>query len=171
MKIVVSEKFFRQWNALNPKDQRILTWGAVFLTMIIVYFVIFQPWQNHLESVRKRVADRVATLAAMQKAAAEVVVLRASANFGSQPGVQGVSLLSLVDLSARKKGLGPELKQVEPDGPENVRMSFENATFHRLMTWLVEVSHQGVSVLTVTMDKEKEPGRVKARLVLTRPGE
>ncbi|MEO5355149.1 MAG: type II secretion system protein M [Magnetococcus sp. XQGC-1] len=167
----MSEKFFRHWNALNPKDQRILTWGAVFFATVVVYFVIFQPWQNHLESVRKRVADRVATLATMQKAALEVAVLRSSASFEPHPGVQGVSLLSLVDLSARKKGLGSELKQVEPDGPESVRMLFENVSFHRLMTWMVEVSRQGVSVLTVTMDKEKEPGRVKARLVLARPGE
>jgi general secretion pathway protein M len=102
----------------------------------------------------------------MQESALKVKQLN-GANPAAGKGMEGRSLLSVTDDSARSAGLGAALKRVEPDGSTGVRVWLEDASFDSVAGWLsVMDTHYGVDVDSATLERAATTGRINARLSL-----
>ena len=150
------------WHNLQARDQRVLLIGAVVALPLLIFALIIDPFNQEVERLQQAVESNTELLDWMEQSAQQVKALR-----GSGPGRQSSgSLLSLVDASAKRNGLGGALKQVKPEG-SGVRLRLEQAAFDDMVRWLGRLgSEQGVGVTTLTMERLPASGQVNATVVL-----
>ncbi len=152
------------WQNLQAREQRTLLIGGVALALLLIYSLILDPFAEEMARMEKSVAADRELLAWMEQSAQQVQALRG--NGWAQRG--GGSLLSLVDASAKKNGLGGALKQVKPEA-SGVRLRFEQASFDDMVRWLGRLGvEQGVGVTSLSLERLPAPGQVNATVVLER---
>ncbi len=157
------------WQNLGARERRMVVIGAAALLVAGFYFMIWSPFVERLDHARQRVTAGLDALTWMQSKAAEARALQGAlgeAGTKVQPG----SLVSFIEENARKGGLGSVLKGVEPSGNDQVLVRFEQAYFHALIAWMIDLHAKGVDASSVSLEREQEPGKVRARLVLGRRG-
>ncbi|MBF0110344.1 MAG: type II secretion system protein M [Magnetococcales bacterium] len=157
------------WRGLGGRERRLVVIGGVALFVALFYAMVWSPFIEGLGHARQRVAAGVEAVTWMQGRATEAKRLLAALGGGETPIPAG-SLLSFVQESASKSGVGTALKGVEPTGNDQALVRFEQAHFHALVAWLIELHSRGVEPSSVTLEREQEPGKVRARLVLGRRG-
>lgn len=160
------------WRDLGGRERQIVAVGLAVLLVLVLYFMAWSPFVERLDTARKRVAASSETLNWMQSQASAVKAMKVGqgATGPSTLNLSG-SFLSFTEESAKKGGLGSALKSVEPSGNDQVLMKFEKAPFQALATWLIDLHGKGVDPFSVSLEREQEPGLVRARLVLGRRGQ
>jgi len=161
----------RKWQALQPRERRMLVLTAVVLSAVLFYLLVWTPLRTGIDETRRKVAAQEKQLAELQAMAAEVRRLRGRRrNQGTSP-LQG-SLLGTIQASAERKGLGGTLKKVQPSGQagRTVILWMENAPFDVLVDWLGLLGRQyGIRVSEISIERRDEPGRVNSRMILEAP--
>ncbi|BCO31810.1 hypothetical protein TspCOW1_19130 [Thiohalobacter sp. COW1] len=156
--------------SLAPRERAIVAAGAAVLLLLVLWLWLWEPLAQRVEELEQGVAVQEEDLAWMQQAAAEITQLRRSGGAGGAGGLQGRSLLTVVDQATRTAGLNTGLKRIEPEGQARVRVQFEQIAFDDFMRWLDGLQRQyGVFTQTITIEREEAPGRVNIRLTLDAP--
>ncbi len=157
------------WSGLQASERRILILGAVALGLILPYFAIWSPIQDDIEVLQQQVQEQQAVKRWMNQASAEVKQL-GGGSVAVQPR-DGRSLLAVVDQTAKRSGLGPGLKRLEPEGQAAVKVWLEQVSFDDMLRWLSSMEQKnGLAVATITIDRQDVAGRVNARLTLEMAG-
>lgn len=153
------------WLGLQARERKTLLIGGVALLITFLYFGLWDPFQSSVKRMEQAVEKNQALLLWMERSAAEVKQLtRASAGSRGR-AASGRSLLALVDQTAKRGRLGVALKRVEPEGKDAVRVWLEQASFDDMMSWLLQLEQKnGVTVETITVDRQDASGRVNARI-------
>lgn len=155
----------QRWDALAPRERRVLSLGAAVLTLIVGYLVLWEPLAQSRADWHARVVAAETDLAWMRAASPRVQAQR-----GTQaltPMADGRSLLARADASARDAGLATALLRVEPVTASQVRVTFEQAGFDALMRWIETLSTQyGAQVSELSVQRADGVGLVDARLSL-----
>ena len=158
----------QRWEALAPREQRVLSLGALVLLGVLGYVLVWEPLALSREEWRTRVIAAETDLSWMRAVAPQVQAQRSAQPLAS--GHDGRSLLARVDASAREAGLGSVLLRVEPVAAGQVRVQFERAGFDALMRWLETLSAQyGTRVTELSVQRSEGVGLVDARLSLEEP--
>ncbi len=154
------------WLGLQARERRTLMIGGVALAITLLYFGLWDPFQSNLKRMEQAVEKNQALLLWMERSAAEVKQLtRAGSGAGNRRATSGRSLLALVDQTAKRSRLGVALKRVEPEGKDAVRVWLEQASFDDMMSWLIQLERKnGITIETITVDRQEAPGRVNARI-------
>lgn len=156
------------WSGLAERERRLLSLGAVFVALLLGWLLVWEPLQQSREDWRRRALAAEANLRWMQ-AASEQVVARRGSGVVAAPA-DGRSLLARVDSGAREAGLGGSLLRVEPTGPDQVRVQFQQAAFDALVQWLETMAQRdGVRVVELSVTRADGSGLVDARLALEQP--
>jgi general secretion pathway protein M len=155
----------KEWfESLEQRERRLILGGGATLLLMGIYFLGWEPFINGLHDLRESTQRKQLELVWMQNAVQEVKQLQstqtAPVRFSS-----GQSLLGVIDRSAKTKQLGDSVKRVQPDGTSKARVWLENAKFDTVVGWLEELEMRyGVSVDTITFEKQEEEGLVDARI-------
>lgn len=157
-----------RWEALAPRERRMLSIGGVTLAGILVWIGVWEPLVAARDAWQMRVAAAESDLAWMRAVAPRV---QAGGTAVAPPlASDGRSLLARVDASAREAGLGTALLRVEPVAAGQVRVTFEQAGFDALVSWLEALARsQGVRVTEFSAQRGDGVGLVDARLSLESP--
>lgn len=158
--------------SLQSRERYTLIAGAVVLLLLLIYLLLVEPFVVNLERLDKRVTAQQEDMAWMRAAVAEVQRLRAEGE-GRPRGqaASGQSLLSLIDASAKREGLGTALKQLSPVG-DKIRIRLEEASFDTMLRWLGTLEQDaGVGVDTLTLERLQEQGMINATLLLAQGGQ
>lgn len=159
------------WARLQANERRIMIAGAVVLALVVPYFGVWLPLQDDIAALEEQVREQQAVKRWMQQAAAEVKQLSASGSAPAERPRDGRSLLAVVDQTAKRSGLGPGLRRLEPEGRAAVRVWLEQVAFDDMAAWLTGLEQQnGLVVDTITIDRQDLPGQVNARITLAAPG-
>lgn len=152
------------WAGLQAQEQRTLLIGGIALSVMVVYFLIWEPVNNEVASLEKQVAEQKAIKTWMQQAAVDVKQMQSSGKRQTISG--GRSMLAVVDQTVKRSGLGGSLKRLEPEGDSAVRVWLEKASFDDAMRWLIQIEDQyGLRADSLTIDR-KDVGRADLRLTL-----
>lgn len=164
------KQLLEQFENLNARERYMVIAAAVIVGLFLLYVAIWLPAHARVERMEKSVQEQRQLLQWMKTASAEAVKLRTAHNISGAPKT-GSSLLALVDQTAKSRKLGPALKRIEPKGEGSVRVQLENAVFDDMITWLDSLQRSyGVTVDTVTLDKQDAPGKVTVNLILKGAG-
>lgn len=160
------------WNQLSSRERRLVGGGGVLTLTLLLYALIWQPFQNTLQRLRQTVAEQRADLAWMRQAALEAKRLRNAQDKPSSSPSQDArrSLLIVVDQTARSAGLGTALKRVEPQGEDKVRVWLEQVDFDQLIGWLDTLRREQAIRTANAVIERQAGGSVDARLILQETG-
>jgi general secretion pathway protein M len=160
------EKLRERFLALALRERLLV--GAAGATVIaaLLFLLIWEPLHEGVERLRNDVAATQALVAEL--AQARSLVLSGRGGAGVIQG-QGRSLLAIVDQTGKENGLAAAITRMQPEGESTVRVWIEQADFAALIRWLglLENSY-GVTVVEAAVDREAQPGLVRARLGLVR---
>jgi len=150
------------WESLSRRERLLTAGGAALALALLLHALAWQPFQISHRRLRQNVAEQRAELAAMRQMAAEIKRLGGAGVPAPSP-VDGRSLLTLVDQTARAAGLGPALKRVTPQGENRLGVQFDAVEFDQLAPWLgqLERDHR-VAIVNLSVDRIAA-GRVNAR--------
>ena len=150
---------------LGSRERMLVIGGGVLAAIIVIWGAIWAPLATRAAELDDSVASKRTMLASLQRA-------RSLANADSGMNVDSAarqSLVLLVDQTHRNFGLEGALARNQPDGPNGIRVTLQNAPFEGLVEWLAGLeSNFGVAVNTATIDGARAPGIVNATVVLQR---
>lgn len=156
------------WNQLAVREQRILVLGSLTLSLMLVYFLAWEPFSLEKQQLRQQLKGQRESLQWMQQAAAEIQSLQAQQKTAA-PSEAQTSLLTLVDQSIRSSILSSVSKRIEPKGNSQVRVDFTAVSFNDLLQWLTQLHNQHqVTISSLNLERLSEQGQVKAYVRLER---
>jgi type II secretory pathway component PulM len=155
-----------RWNALGARERQALSVLAVFLVPVLLYLLVWSPVRTGLARSQARLATVQVQLATMREQAALVESLRAAPR--SEPIADAASA---VQDAASRNGLKGQVKRVDADNPNSVRVQVEAAPFPALMSLLVDLQQRGLRAEKAGIERNAtKPGTANANLVLQAPG-
>ncbi|NJN46419.1 MAG: type II secretion system protein M [Candidatus Competibacteraceae bacterium] len=156
------------WKNLSLRERGLIGGGGGLLAMLLGYALLWLPFQDQITSLREAVAVQRTELAWMQQAAAQVRRLEREAVTGRSPArQQGRSLLIVVDQAAKTAGLETAIKQIEPQGNDQLRIQLEQVGFDQLIGWLGALRQEhAITTINGILDRQTGNGLVNARLIL-----
>jgi len=154
-----------RWNALGRRDRRMALALAGLLGAALFYLLVWSPVESGLARARARLVSAQAQLARVQEQAALVASVRAAPRVALPPNPAAA-----VAQAADRHGLRGQLKGVDAEGANGVRVQIEDAPFQALMAWLVELQQTGLRAENATLERHANPGSVNARLLLRAQG-
>ncbi len=159
-----------EWfQGLSDREKRIVLVGAVALTIMLFYMLLWNPLSGSVSNLHKSVESESKNLAWMKAAAQEVKGKNRGGGAGVQRGDE--SLMTLIDRTVREGTLGAALKRVQPDKDGVVRVWLEDAPFDDMVFWLGSLKNAyGITVDNAVIERSERPGYVKARLGFAEAG-
>lgn len=154
------------WRALTRRERLLIAGGLALVLLLSGYLLVWEPWQQRLQTLRGNVAALRQDLAWMRRAASRLQQIETTAPTGSD-AESGVSLATRVDRLARTAGLGEALRRVEPQSDGSLQLWLDDAAFSTLLRWLSELrSHHGIAIGQAEFSR-RDGDRVNARLKLS----
>lgn len=160
------EQYQQRFMALNLRERLLV--GAATATVIaaVLFLSIWEPLHKGVLRLRGDVSTMQELVTELSQARA--LVLAGRGGVGVIQG-QGRSLLAIADQTGKENGLGSAITRMQPDGETTVRVWLEQADFVALLRWLNTLENSyGVVVVEAAIDRESQPGQVRARLSLVR---
>jgi type II secretory pathway component PulM len=154
-----------RWKALGERERVALTALAVFLVPVLFYLLVWTPVENGLARSQARLTTVQAQLAQVREQAALVASLRTAPPSAAPPDAA-----SAVQAAAARNGLREQLKRVDADSANSVRVQIEAAPFPALMSLLVELQQAGLRAEKATIERNTKPGTVNGILLLQAQG-
>lgn len=149
----------------SARDQRVLVVGGVIVLLGFLVWLALMP-QRAVNRAHAKMESQQELLAYMR----QVGPTLAAAGPGGELQPIGESFVVFVDRTAREHGLGEALTGSPPTGSGAYRVTFENADFNLMLTWVHQVSTRyGVRVETATVTGIDAPGKVNASVQLRPP--
>jgi general secretion pathway protein M len=151
------------WDGLAARERRIVILAGLALLLVFAFLFVVEPGLERRSALNSQLQTLVNEQAWMQ---AQVPAVRAQARVaGAAPAARASgSPLGVVDVSARAAGLGSALRRVRPL-ESAVEAELEGAPYTALVGWLATLeSRHGLRVVSLSIDRGNEPGRVNAQL-------
>ncbi|MBV2124485.1 MAG: type II secretion system protein M [Candidatus Thiodiazotropha sp. (ex Ctena orbiculata)] len=157
------------WQSKTPQEHMALIIGAAAILLLLVYLLLWRPFNQALDKKALLVESQQLTLNWMQDNLDLVKNLR-SQQRGKSAG-SNVALLTLVDRTAKKIRLRQQIQRIKPQGDNAVQLWIEEAPFDTIIKWLGQLTQtHAIEIDSLTIDRQDKPGLVNARLVLQREG-
>ena len=124
------------WFGLELRERWILGLGALVVSLILFYALVWQPWHKAIDSMNEQLPALRTDLQWMRQQA-EVVknggVIKAKSNIkgGNE------SLLSILEKTARASKLDKSIQEITPgQNNQEVRVVLEEASFNQWVSWI-----------------------------------
>jgi len=149
---------------ISVRERIFLGSGGAALLLVMLYALVLSPFIENLARYEKEVPEKREQLVWMQSAAKELAGrVRIAAGQRKKNGES--SPLVVIEKTSRQWQLDTNLKRVEPDGENGVKVWFEEAVFDDLALWLrLLVDEYGLQVASFSADSRDAPGIVDARI-------
>ncbi|MCG7873493.1 MAG: type II secretion system protein M [Candidatus Thiodiazotropha lotti] len=157
------------WLSKTPQEHLAMIIGGTAVLLLLIYLIVWRPFQQSLEQKALLVKSQESTLQWMKDNADLVRNMR-----NNQPGKGAASneaLLTLVDRTAKRVQLRQQIKRIKPQGDDAVQLWVEQASFDALIRWLGQMTQEhALNIESLNIDREDAPGLINARVVLQRGG-
>lgn len=151
------------WEGLAVRERRIVAAAGIVLLLAVVFLFVVEPALERRAQLHGQLQELVNEHAWME-AQAPAVRAQAAAPGATAAARPGTSALGVVDVSARAAGLESALRRVRPL-ETGVEAELEGAVYTSLLRWLgVLESRHGLRVMSLSIDRGPEPGRVNAQV-------
>ena len=156
-----------KWQQLSIREKRLVIFTSIVVLITLVYFLIWEPLQDGIQTSRVRIKAQNDTLVQIRNLAAEARQLMAAQRQGGANTRSSSSLLVIIERTAQEKNLKSRLQKVQPEGQDGVRVWIENASFDQLIEWLALLEKKNtIYVSEIIIERQKEPGRINSRILL-----
>jgi len=161
---------FKKWYfALPVKEQRMVLFTGVLVVVTLFYVMVWEPIFGGLEKQQSLLDSQSKTLVEMQQYASEATSLRRTGTVHKiRDGDKPVSLV--VDRSLQNAGLKPQVKKLESSSSDEAKVTLDGAAFNQVLVWLNTLeTHNGIHVVSASIERGDKDGYASARFTLQRP--
>jgi len=159
----------RAFDNLSQSERTLIIVASVVLLAGLLYGLVWRPLQVNLVAQENKLEQNLKTVKWMRQSAQELARIKAQTTGQGQSGARQ-SILSLVDQTARKAGLGDTIKRVEPAGQGKVRIRMESVAFDDMIAWLEGLLRSSaIAIESIAVDRSDLQGLVDAHLTLSDP--
>ena len=152
-----------RFDALQSSEQRAVTILGVFAVVVVIYLGVWAPASDWRVIAEQERDSQFETLSMMKETESQA---RAVARERPIETAEG-SLLSIVSSSTQEQGINPN--RLQPEGENAVSLWFDDVAFSSVMQLLERMGAiPGLEVQQLVIDGSEEPGKVRARIVLSR---
>lgn len=156
----------RKWfSERTQQEQRILLFTGALIFVFLLYFVLWRPFVNRGQTHYLAVQEKRALLHWMQQQAGAIQSLKAASTQGFKDR-GGQSLLGLVSLSAKQKGLDHAIRRIQPTEEGEVQVWLEQVSFDQALTWLSELTAYQIRIDNVVVRRSQRGVGVDLDLIL-----
>jgi general secretion pathway protein M len=150
------------WQSLNSRERAVVTAGVLVSAIVILYVLVWEPWQKELKRLRDDIPDQRATLAWMQVQLAELgpLLKQDTANGAAQ----SAPLPTILENTARATGMRDQIRQMQPGENQEVRIWLQEVYFDNWLKWVEVLKRQRVAISAVTVNKSQEADKVNIRM-------
>ncbi len=163
MEKMVEQELLPRYQALAPREQRLLLFSALFLFLTILLFGIVLP----LEDERKAMLENVN---ALKLQAAEARQLADQLQNGVRAPVVG-SIMSEVDRIARSSGVRKFMTRIKPQpgmkGSRNLLLQMKSAPYREMVAFISALTDRGMGLSQLKLQAAGRPGYVHLQAVIT----
>ncbi len=159
----------KQWFlSRQPQERFALIIMSIFLIGAAFYALFWLPLNEEIAQKQRWISEQQKTLSWMQQTA--VKINRLQSNKHTDPLKKGnEALLTTIDSTAKQQQIREAVKRIKPQGNDKVQLWLEQASFDRMILWLDSLQQRhGVSISSITVDRQSDSGRVNARINLER---
>ena len=155
----LQQRFF----ALSKKDQLALTLLAIFLSALLIVYVLIVPADRYADNAAEQRQQRAELLAWMQENASEARRLNKQQTQSNASANQ--SILSLAAQTAQAHSIS--FKRFEPFDENGIRIWLDEVNFNHMLRWLGQLQAQyGIQIQQASLDRGQGNGTASAKLEL-----
>ena len=156
-----SSEFVAGFYRFNRREQIILLWGALAVTLYILLQLVVLPIQQMTQMQIERNKNLALTVAQVQTLAATLLTSDTPKNATNNGG----SIAELVDRTLGAHGL--RMSGFNPGSNGEVRLRLDNVSFSGLSRWLHELEFKhAVQVRELSMNLTSTPGLITVNVRL-----
>jgi len=157
----------RLWYSISQRERAMVSVGVAGVLAIVLYSLVWAPWQQQLQRLRDQVPAKRQTLAWMEQAAREAApLLKKRKDSGS--GDQNLPILTIVEQTATAMQLRDAIKQMRPGDNNEVQVNLQEAEFDTWLKWIDALSKQGIEIGAAAAGRGQDPGKANIRMTLGR---
>ncbi|XOV80157.1 MAG: type II secretion system protein GspM [Aestuariibacter sp.] len=151
------EQLKKRFAQLSEREQKMVAIAVVFVTIGLIYALIYAPITNSIETNRLAVKSQSELLTWVKQNANKVIQLRSS-NSGAS-NFNG-SLPQTVNQTAARFDI--TITRMQPQGDE-IQVWVDNARFNDVIAWLNAIEQTGISIVEADISESDVPGNIKVR--------
>lgn len=157
------------WLSKTPQEHMAMIVGGTAVLILLLYLIIWRPFEQDLEKKILLVDSQKATLQWMQGNLD--LIKRMGSKQGKNGSPSNEALLTLVDRTAKRAQLRQQIKRIKPQGDNGVQLWVEEVSFDILIRWLGQMTQDhALDIESLNIDRQDGAGLVNARVVLQRGG-
>ena len=152
----------RRYDSLANNERLIVNIVALLVILAVIFLLLIAPAQQSVANAQIKLTGQQNLLNWMKEN--EGVARQAAGGKGAVTRTDQ-PLQSLVTSTAGASGVA--IKRYENESETKLRVWLENVPFDNTARWLEQLeNHYGLTIVNISIDAEKEPGLVTAKLVL-----
>lgn len=156
-----------EWFYDLPQRDRFIFIGVVVGALtFLIYSFMWSPITSKITTLEKTIEEQKDTLKWMQTQVEIVKQLRQSHQGKEVKSRGSQSLIGLVDQTARDSALGDAIQRIQPSSGGGVQVWLKRAVFDEVVRWLVTLGEYGVTVNSIKLRGQNEPGMVNVEIVV-----
>ena len=141
----------RRFKNLSQRERAVLVLGGIASLFIVLYSMVWEPWQDELNRLRVQVPLKQETLAWMQQQTRDLGPLIKKA--GQRTQSSNTPLLTVIEQSARQSKINPYIRRMAPGEGDQVKIWLTEADFDKWLFWLESLRKQGIEVESATVNR------------------
>ena len=153
------KKLNHYYSALSEKDQKALKLLALFCGPLLLYFVILKPGYSYYNEAKENYLESSELLTWIEQNKPKVQTTQ-----GPKSNSQELPLSQYISTTAETKKIS--ITRLQPQGDQGVRIWMNEVSFSSLMEYLSELSNNGLTISSITVDKTTNPGVVNAQCLI-----
>ena len=158
----------RNWDARAARERRAITLGALLLSPLLGYFLLWQPAHVANAKLHAGIPNMRIQAAHLRVQASEAEALR----HAPRPAVlDAAALKTAIEESAVRHQMRAALSSLDAQQPDAVRITFAAVSFEQWLNWLRGLQQeQHIRAESVGIAALPQPGMVKINATLTNGG-
>ncbi|MFK3704224.1 type II secretion system protein GspM [Klebsiella sp. NPDC088457] len=157
--------FLVLWQQRTPRERRLLIGMGLLLLLSVVYYALWQPWQNREAQWRQTLARERASLRWMQQQTPQLQQLAHHKPAAARAAKEELPAVIMREAARQKLAI----VRLQPQGTR-LNVTLQACTFQALMLWLDALARQGIATSSLAVSaRPQQPGWVTVNaLVLER---
>ena len=156
----------KRWVQFSQREKKMIAIGGGVLAFYLCYALIWSPFLNQIDAMRKKVKANQQLLAWMQSADQAMLELKKSEHQRVRPESL-VSFLSVLKQGVQEATLTKSLSQLRQSGSDSIEIHFQNVNFDKAIRFLSSIlTAHDVHVTQLSVSALPAPGQTNIDMVM-----
>lgn len=139
------------WDQLALREKQVVSASVVLIILLVIYFLLWNPLNNEIHSLKNTIVDRQQTLLWMKINSHQIQLLETTLQKQSLASHQR-NVFGVIQKQIAKTPFSHQLTQLQQQDGRSVHMTFQQVDFDLFIGWLVQLwEEEGITVNQISI--------------------